>query len=238
MKYIYSVEGNIGSGKSTFVEKLKNTMSKIYNYDILYVQEPVDIWETICDKDGKNIIEKYYDNNKKYAFSFQMMAYISRLTKLKNLLKRNNDCIIITERSVYTDRFVFCKMLYDDDKIEEINYTIYLKWFDHFIDDIPISGIIYISTNPEICFNRIKERNRKGENISLEYLQKCHEYHENFCKDGDFTTLTLNGDINMINDKTIYNNWLQIVKNFIVKNDKLECEYHITMSQIMNHPFF
>ncbi|GAH14460.1 unnamed protein product, partial [marine sediment metagenome] len=31
-------------------------------------------------------------------------------------------------------------MLYDEGKIEEVNYQIYLKWFNEFIEDIPITG--------------------------------------------------------------------------------------------------
>ena len=234
--YIYSIEGNIGSGKSTFVKKLQKSLKTIYNCNILYLQEPVDIWETICDKEGKNIIEKYYDDNKKYAFSFQMMAYISRLVKLKELIQNNTNSIIITERSLYTDKYVFCKMLYDDDKIEEVNYIIYLKWFDYFIKDIPISTLIYINTSPIICLDRIKKRNRKGENIPLEYLKKCHDYHETFCNDDKFNVLMLNGDIDINNND--YNDWVDMVKNFIIENSDIKNYHEITMNTIMNHPFF
>jgi deoxyadenosine/deoxycytidine kinase len=234
--YIFSIEGNIGSGKSTFVDKMEKTLHTIRGYKIIYLQEPVDVWKTICDKDGKNIIEKYYDNNKKYAFSFQMMAYISRLTKLKDILKNNNNSIIITERSLYTDKFVFCKMLYDDEKIEEVNYTIYLKWFDYFIQDISISNIIYINTSPIICSNRIKQRGRKGENIPLEYLQKCHDYHEEFCNNDEFNVLFLDGNIDINNSD--YNDWIDIVKTFIIDQAKITNYHEITFNAIMDHPFF
>ena len=234
--YIYSIEGNIGSGKSTFVKKLQNSLSNIYNYKITYLQEPVDIWENICDKNGKNIIEKYYDDNKKYAFSFQMMAYISRLVKLKETIKNNNNNIIITERSIHTDKHVFCKMLYDDDKIEDVNYKIYLQWFDYFIKDISLNNIIYINTSPNVCFKRIIQRNRKGENIPIEYLQKCHDYHEQFCSNNNFDVLTLNGDIDINDEK--YNEWVEIVKNFIITQSNIIKYNEITINQLMDHPFF
>ena len=51
-------------------------------------------------------------------------------------IRNNPNAIIICERSVFTDKEVFAKMLYDDGKIEEVNYQIYLKWFDEFINDI------------------------------------------------------------------------------------------------------
>ena len=41
---------------------------------------------------------------------------------MKNAIDVNPDAFIITERSLYTDKEVFAKMLYDDKKIEDINY--------------------------------------------------------------------------------------------------------------------
>ena len=70
---IISYEGNIGAGKSTFVELLKTVLEE---KNIKFIQEPVDEWDQIKDSNGKTMIEKYYGNQKKYAFSFQMMAYI------------------------------------------------------------------------------------------------------------------------------------------------------------------
>ena len=87
MIYIFSIEGNIGSGKSTLVKMLKNKLKIIKNTSVIYLPEPVEVWESIKDKDGKNAIEKYYENPEKYAFSFQMMAYISRIHQLKETMK-------------------------------------------------------------------------------------------------------------------------------------------------------
>ena len=213
MHYIFSIEGNIGSGKSTLVKKLKKTFDNIDNIKIIFLQEPVSVWENIKDKNGKNIIEKYYENQKKYAFSFQMMAYISRIHQIKEVLKTNKNVIIISERSIFTDKEIFAKMLYDDDKIEEIEYNIYLKWFDEFVKDIPISGIIYVKTNPKICEKRVIKRNRKGETIPLEYLQNCHNYHENWLNNESLPVLKLDGNNDFI-DK-LPDTWLETINIFV-----------------------
>ena len=180
MSCIFSIEGNIGSGKSTMISKLQKSLYYLKNKRIIYLPEPVKIWESIKDVNGKTILEKYYENQEKYAFSFQMMAYISRIHQLKEVLKTTHNVVIICERSVFTDREIFAKMLYDDKKIEDVEYSIYLKWFDEFVKDIPIKGVIYIKTDPEKCKVRVVKRNRKGETISLKYLQNCHNYHENW----------------------------------------------------------
>ena len=50
--------GGIGSGKSTLVKMLKNTFKNVKNTNVVYLPEPVSVWESIKDKDGKNAIEK------------------------------------------------------------------------------------------------------------------------------------------------------------------------------------
>ena len=180
MSCIFSIEGNIGSGKSTLVKILKEQLFTANGKKIIFLQEPVDEWESIKDESGESILEKFYSNQQKYAFSFQMMAYISRISLLKNTIKKNPSSIIITERSVYTDKEVFAKMLYNDGKIEKVNYDIYLKWFDEFTKDIHINGIIYVQAKPMISSQRVKKRNRVGEIIPLTYLIKCHKYYESW----------------------------------------------------------
>ena len=124
---IWSVEGNIGSGKSTLIKMLKEINN---NKNIIFIPEPVDEWSKIKDKNGKTILERFYENQDKWSFSFQMMAYISRLSQLKKFIRENPNSILITERCTYTDRYVFAQMLHDDGKINSIDMQIYLMWFD------------------------------------------------------------------------------------------------------------
>jgi deoxyadenosine/deoxycytidine kinase len=213
MHRIFTIEGNIGSGKSTLVEMLKNTLTDIKKIRVIYLPEPVKVWESIKDIDGKNVIEKYYENPKKYAFSFQMMAYISRIHQLREALKNTDNLIIICERSVFTDKEIFARMLYDTGKICDIEYNIYCKWFYEFVTDIPIKGLIYVKTNPEICEERVIKRNRKGEQISFEYLKNCHKYHENWINNEDLPVLGLEGNNDFI-DK-LPDTWLKTIEIFI-----------------------
>ena len=204
MVKIISIEGNIGSGKSTLVSYLKQFSKKKY----IFLQEPVDEWSSICDKDGESILSHFYRDSKTYSFQFQMMAYISRLNLLRNVIKENPNAVIITERCLYTDKFVFAKMLYDKGDMTDIEYTIYNTWFSSFIDDIEPSGIICIKTNPEKSYERIVKRNRTGENIPLEYLQNCHDYHENWLNNTATSLIKYDGNVEMDD-----NNILEIVSN-------------------------
>jgi ribonuclease HI/deoxyadenosine/deoxycytidine kinase len=217
MTRILSFEGNIGSGKSSLVTAFKKYYAVKCNcrgLKICFLQEPIDIWNTIKDKNGKTMIECYYNDQEKYAFSFQMMAYISRLITFKRKLDKNFD-IIFTERCLLTDRNVFAKMLYDDGKINEIEYQIYNKWFDEFIKDFPKIEYIYLKTDPATAFDRIVKRARCGENIPLEYLIKCHKYHEDWLDQYDNKyVLDCDVDTTGSNGKNIIQQWIDEVNIF------------------------
>jgi len=220
---IVSIEGNIGSGKSTLLENLKQKYAD--HKHIIFLPEPVDDWEKIKDNEGNTMLKKFYADQEKYSFAFQIMAYISRLTifrkTVKDIKDNNNTTqyIIITERSLYTDKHVFAKMLYDQGKIEDVCYQIYLNLFEEFVNDFPISNIVYVNTNPEKCYERIHKRARDGEEvIPLAYLTDCHNYHEAFL---DKTTgiqsikLILNGNVDIYENDNIVQKWLTQIHTFI-----------------------
>ena len=221
---IISIEGNIGSGKSTLLENLR----KYYNDNtcVIFVKEPVDDWEKIKDNQGNTMLKKFYADQEKYSFAFQMMAYISRLTILRDTIKEivsennNKQYIIITERSLYTDKEVFAKMLHDQGKIEDVCYQIYLKWFEEFAKDFPINYSVYVKTDPTNCYNRIHKRSRDGEEvIPLAYLQDCHTYHEAFLdknENENTKPLVLDGNVDIYENKNIMDNWLNKINEFVL----------------------
>ena len=210
MSLILSIEGNIGSGKSTIIDYLKEN----YNNDnIIFLPEPVNEWENIKDKNNNTILQKFYDNQKKYSFAFQIMAYISRLNLLRETIKNNPDKIILSERSLFTDKYVFAKMLYDSGNMEDVEFQIYNNWFDSFLDLAPISKMIYLKTDPKISFNRISIRNRQGEDkIPYEYIENCHLYHNHMYDIIDFDKKI----IDCTNDFKQDNNYFKNISNEII----------------------
>jgi deoxyadenosine/deoxycytidine kinase len=218
---IVSIEGNIGSGKSTLLESLRKKYED--NNNVIFLREPVDDWEKIKDKEGINMLKKFYLDQKKYSFAFQMMAYISRLKILRDTIKEikqiknpEKKFIIITERSLYTDKHVFAKMLYDQGKIEHVCYQIYLNWFDEFVTDFDIKNTIYVNTEPKKCYERIHKRSREGEEvIPLNYLESCHNYHNEFLDIIKTEKLELNGNIDIYENREVLDKWLEEIKLMI-----------------------
>ena len=194
---LISIEGNIGVGKSTFTTLLQQKINSS-----LLVPEPVDLWlnikETKVDGETKpvdgetNILQLFYSDIKRWAYTFQNMAYITRSMliedSIKNTLENNNNEVnnkinyIFLDRSLGTDRYVFEKMLYDDKKIGNIEHQCYNLWcnfYDKYVRSNITNKTIYLRCDPLTSFERINKRGRNEEkNIDVEYLQKLHDYHE------------------------------------------------------------
>jgi len=216
---IVSIEGNIGSGKTTLMSNLREQYKN--NEQVIFLKEPVDEWANIVDSNGITILEKFYANQERYSFPFQMMAYVSRLNVLKQALKSldpTKKYTIITERSLNTDRYVFAKMLYNSGKMEDVCYQIYLNWFNSFSDEFPVHKIIYVKVDPEICHGRISKRSRDGEDkISLDYLESCHRSHEDMLNNNNNETekLVFDGNVDIHKNANTLQDWLYEINYFI-----------------------
>jgi deoxyadenosine/deoxycytidine kinase len=210
---IVSIDGNIGAGKTTLFNELKR---KFVNKEkFVFLDEPVSVWQSITDEEGRNLLELFYEDSKSWSFSLQIAAFISRLAVFKQALDKNPNSILVSERSLNTDRYIFAKMLYEEGKIRNIDYQIYLKWFDIFAKEFPVQKIIYVRTDPENCYSRIKQRSRIGEDlISIDYLKLCHSYHEEMINIYEREKVTIiDGNIEIqVNNNTI-DTWIEMSEN-------------------------
>jgi len=219
---IISIEGNIGSGKSTLFQELQNYYKN--NPNVVFLQEPVELWEQIKDDNNETMLTKFYNNQEKYSFAFQIMAFNTRCKILKNAINaikttnQEKETIIITERCLYTDKCVFAKMLANRGDMEDVMYQIYLNMFNDF-NEYTTNKIVYICTNPEECLRRIKKRQRQGEDkISQEYLNTCHYYHEEYIYDNKINKeiIVLDGNQDILINPQIMIGWIQTVHSFIM----------------------
>ena len=132
---IIVIEGNIGTGKTTFLKELINSRYLEEQYPgkkIDYIFEPVNQWLNFKDDENINILDKFYNNIEKYGFSFQWLAF---MTRVKEITSSSAD-IIVVERSVFTDKNVFVKTLYESGKLTNIEWKIYNEWFNWILNTL------------------------------------------------------------------------------------------------------
>ena len=144
MVKLFTIEGNIGAGKSTIIKIIQDHI--VENKFVNFLQEPVDEWLNLKNSDGENILDLFYKNKKRWSYSFQMNAFISKQKLIEKCLKTNKLVeTIISERSVFTDKECFAKQLKEDNYIDELEWELYNNWYDWLINksNLNTSGIIY-----------------------------------------------------------------------------------------------
>ena len=175
---LISIEGNIGTGKTTLINILKKKFTN--KSSVIFVEEPLQQWLNLIDSDGSNILGKFYGDQARWSYSFQMHAFI---TRSKDILSQNTeDNVVIIERSVLTDCNVFATLLHKSGKISELEWKLYNEWFlwltGHF-NKVKPDKYIYLKADPEVSFNRMVKRTRDEEtNIPREYLEQVSDKHD------------------------------------------------------------
>ncbi len=149
------IDGNIGSGKTTQLKLLEKE-----GYAVQC--EPIHEWP----------LKEFYENPSRWAFLLQMSI-------LKSFVSNSATSKEVWERSPESSREVFWRMLRDQDigtEEEEIVYNFFYQK-NAWTPDVHV----YIKTSPEECYKRISKRTQEGDStISLEYLQRVHEYYERY----------------------------------------------------------
>ena len=156
---IITIDGNIGSCKTSIL----NYFHK--NYKTAIDIEPVDSWTEYL----KNM---YNSDNSTY--NFQIKVWIDRCW-----IQEKSNVIVLMERSPYFIKNVFVEKAHEDKTISAEEYNNIYKLHKTTDDLWQPSAYIYLRSDPEMCFNRIKKRGRESEkNIKIEYIQRIHELHE------------------------------------------------------------
>jgi deoxyadenosine/deoxycytidine kinase len=169
-----AIEGSIGAGKTTFLNYLKD-LKPLGSFE--FFEEPVHEWTNF---NGVNLLKNFYEDPERNAFSLQ--SHIN-LTKVSQFMSDSGYAVRIFERSLESSQKCFTPILLDlgyltstEAEILAANANAAKEWYP---SHLRIDRVIYLRTDPEKCFERIKTRNRPEESqISIEYLKSLHEAHE------------------------------------------------------------
>lgn len=172
----FIVEGNIGTGKSTFLKLINEA------FPVSIVYEPHTKWQNV-NKGEENLLDKFYADTKRWAYTFQSYAFVTRVLEQQQAAKQNPDALQVLERSVYSDRYCFAKNCFESGTMNKLEWTLYQEWFEWLVQNYttPPTGFIYLQANPKVCYNRLKKRGRQEEaEVPLSYLEQLHTKHEDW----------------------------------------------------------
>ncbi|KAI5652141.1 deoxynucleoside kinase domain-containing protein [Phthorimaea operculella] len=167
-----SIEGNIGSGKSTcikFFEKFDNVEKH---------PEPLQEWRNV---NGHNLLGLMYSDLNKWIFAFQHYVLLSRLKIQTSQPSHPGITVKMFERSVQNSRYCFVENAKKQNTLKEPEYQVLSQWFDYTEKnlDIGLDLIVYLRTSPQVVWERVMKRGRAEESeVPLEYLQQVHDSYE------------------------------------------------------------
>jgi deoxynucleoside kinase len=170
---LIALEGNISSGKSTFLEWFKD------DDDIKILPEPIGNWTNIGQED---LLALKYDNSKRWEFTFQIQCDLSRLIQLRDTQFCGQSRII--ERSLFSAHRIFVQMQKDSGDLSLVESEVLSTWSNHVTSSnngtlVKPDLFLYLKADPSICWSRMNMRNRQAERtVTLSYLQSLHELHE------------------------------------------------------------
>lgn len=167
------VDGNIGSGKTTFIRSLKNYLTK----------KGISVQSEEENMNNKMLIlNLFIENPEKYAFAFQATMLSERLNIYRmSLPELISGKTVLIDRSLVGD-YAFAQHHYQEGNINHAEWLAYQEMIQKYSDEeffrMP-DFYLYLSVTPEKCLHRISKRNRPGEKsgYTLEYLEALERSH-------------------------------------------------------------
>lgn len=169
---VVAIVGGIGAGKTTVCEAVRD-MGTRTRYVVL--DEPLDLFvrtrgATAGAPVVGDMLSLYYAEPKRWALSFQGLAFSSRVTSWSAAgYDFSGTCAggdtLLVERSLWDD-WLFAQLQYSDGNMKPIEYAVYDHLRAAAWDLAPAlwpSHIVYLDTPPDECIRRAEGRARAEE---------------------------------------------------------------------------
>lgn len=194
------IEGNIGAGKTT----LAKMISDDYNAQF--------VGEAFADNP---FLEKFYADQKAYAFTLEMSFMAERYSQLMSELQNSN----LFKNFAVSDYYFMKSLIFSSVTLRDDEYKLYRKFFDIIYSRIPKPDLyVYLHKSAQNLQKQIVKRGRNYEqHISNDYLDKISQaYFSYFKQQSEFPVLIIDtNQIDFVNNAKHY----EKLCNLIFKND-------------------
>lgn len=167
------VDGVVGSGKTTFMNLLKEELS------LSGFEEPVT---------DNPLLSKFYHDRKRYSFPLQVFFLNRRFRMLKDAAAMGESSIM--DRSIYGD-VIFAKLLHEGGDMERDEFMLYQELLVNMLDHIESPKLmIYLQCDVDTAIQRIEKRGRDYEQIvERAYWERLNREYEAYFKEYNLSNL-------------------------------------------------
>ena len=185
--HIFFLEGNVGAGKSTILNHLKQEFPD----DLTTVPEPVALWEE------SGLLAEMYDGRLSRA-TFQFVALITKMSSLLDAIRSCKTSVILVERSPYSDLEIFAEgTLEQTDLIAyKLAHKQLIKEFEREAGDAKKTFVFLENLTISQLIGRIRKRNRNGESrVDEDFLRMLDARHRRMRHHSQHDCVTLDASL-------------------------------------------
>ncbi|MGQ7867960.1 deoxynucleoside kinase [Sunxiuqinia sp. sy24] len=197
MKINYLViEGNIGSGKTTLVNK---------------IAEEFEARTVLEGFDDNPFLPKFYNDREKFAFPLEMSFLADRY----NQLKRNIREFELFSSFLVSDYYFMKSLIFAQTTLSPDEYMLYKRFFDIIYEKLPKPDLyVYLHADVEKLIRNIEKRGRAYEqNMDPAYLEQIGQgYFRFFKQQNDFPILVVDtNNIDFVHDESHFRQLLSLI---------------------------
>ncbi len=256
-KYIVCISGGIAAGKTEIIEELAEIFKDdprvafcnepIANMMAVDCENRLDLFANFVNSlsPKRGLVAKLFEglfwlgtkmfdgpdepsDKNRYAFLFQHRMILKRVEMLQKLKRDEKVKVIISERSPFDDRNVFCQLLFENGYLTADEIGAIDTWLEFFGDEIKNDYIVHVKTSVDKCMDRIVCRGRDGEKYSKEYLEALEKKHDEMLDEkndddehveSQTNVFSIDNDCDMISDewKSSIDNLVRLVNDLCAK---------------------
>jgi len=186
---IISIDGNIGSGKSTILDELKKRGYHVF-------KEGTDKWY--------DILESFYENKSRWAFTLQVSILQDMHEKYMEASKINDD-VIFFERNPITS-LLFVQNSFENNHLNNVELKHYMQL--HKLLSWHPDKIIKLDVPSSTCYERILSRKDPATKtgLNLEYVKMLEQKYKNIHDESVDGSKPINEVVNAILEKIDFKN--------------------------------
>ena len=189
-----AIEGNIGSGKTTFCKMVTDA------YDCNLILEQFT---------DNPFLPFFYEQPERYAFPVELFFMTGRHKQLQEHFSKPS----LFQQSTISDYYFLKTLLFAKNNLSEEEFRLFQRLFGVLNNTFPKpSLVVYLHRPVEVLLEQIKKRGRPmEEKIAPAYLEDIQTgYLEHFKTEKEIPVLILElGDANFQESETIFNEMVQ-----------------------------